>query len=61
MTKKAKTNPVVLTGGIAFIILGIILLLDRLDIWGISDFIFTYWPLLLIALGIRILFFGDNK
>ena len=61
MARERKTNPVAFTGGIAFIVRGIILILDRLDIWRISDFIYTYWPLLLIALGIKILFFSDKK
>ena len=41
--------------GIFLIILGVLLLLDQLDILDFQDVIQTFWPLLLILLGLRLI------
>ena len=55
-----RRNHVTITG-LILIILGIILLFEKLDIWDLSYFIFTYWPLALIAVGIKLIFFPKKK
>jgi hypothetical protein len=43
--------------GLAFIVIGVLLLLDRLHyiVFDFSDFFHTWWPLVLIIVGLGIL------
>jgi predicted membrane protein len=44
------------TGGLIILIVGILLLLNNLDILNFGDAIATYWPLIIIIVGVNILF-----
>ncbi len=55
MAANQQISKSVLITGLVFIFIGAILLFDRLGIWRLSDLIFTWWPLILIAFGIKIL------
>ncbi|KAA3613716.1 MAG: hypothetical protein DWQ05_15665 [Calditrichaeota bacterium] len=61
MEQIQKTSKLAILAGSVLIVFGIFLLFDRLNIWHISEFIFNWWPLLLIALGIKMAFFKDNN
>ncbi len=42
-------------GGIVLLILGMLFLLDNLDVLDFGDFISTFWPLALILIGIHLI------
>lgn len=47
--------------GIIFILLGVLLLLDNLEVLDFFETIGTYWPLLLIFVGIYYILYSKNK
>lgn len=49
-----------LWGGVALIALGMLFLLDSMDVMPFGEVIRTYWPLVLIALGLRIVATGSG-
>ncbi|MBT8213022.1 MAG: hypothetical protein KJN71_07735 [Acidimicrobiia bacterium] len=51
-----KLNASSLVSGIAFIVIGIVLLLDAVDVWDIRPALL--WPGLLITIGVVVAFSG---
>ena len=51
-----RLNASSLVAGIAFIVIGIVFLLDAIDVWDIRPALL--WPGLLIALGVVVAFSG---
>lgn len=47
--------------GLILIALGVLLLLDQMRILDFGRFIGTYWPLILVVIGIRIILFPKEK
>ncbi len=50
----SKSKGSELSWGFLLIALGVIFLLDKLDIIDFGDFISTFWPVILIAIGIKL-------
>ncbi len=48
-----------LGGAVAMIVIGAVLLMDRLDVMSFQD-VFRLWPLVLIAIGVRMLISGAD-
>jgi uncharacterized membrane protein YhhN len=49
--------------GLVFIALGVALLMDHLDYWhfNLGRFLSTWWPLILIIIGLGIIFENPKK
>ncbi|RMD98166.1 MAG: hypothetical protein D6814_08085 [Calditrichaeota bacterium] len=61
MAKAANRHSGSYTFGIFLIIFGILLLLDQMDIMDFGDFIRTFWPLILVYFGVKMIFFPRER
>lgn len=62
MTDEAQTqnrNGGLFVGGL-LILLGVVFLLDRLDVMDVGDLFSTFWPLILIAIGLKMILDRDR-
>lgn len=47
--------------GLVLIIVGFLLLLDQMDLLDFGDVVSTYWPFILIAIGVKIILFPRER
>ncbi len=58
-SKKPRSNSY--TGGVILVIFGVLLLLDQMNALDFGDVMSRFWPLILIAIGVKIILFPKNK
>ncbi|MDQ7063419.1 MAG: LiaF-related protein [candidate division KSB1 bacterium] len=61
MARRHDTRGRPSTLGIILIVLGVLLLLDQMGVMDFEDFVQTFWPLILILIGLKMIFFPKEK
>ena len=61
MSQKYSKKSGSLSFGIVLILFGVLLLLDQMGIMDFGDVISTFWPLILILIGIKMIFFPGSR